>query len=85
MLSQGKYHIEAYLGGYPKSLQHAGSVTKGYKGFKLKEGRFKLDVMNKFFLVRVMRLWNTFLREAVDVPSLEVFKAMLDKALGSLV
>lgn len=41
--------------------------------------------MNKFFLERVMRLWNTFLREAVDVPSLEVFKTMLDKALGNLV
>lgn len=66
-------------------MLHLGSLTKGYKRVKLKESRVNLDVMEKFFLVRVMRLWNRFLREAVDVPSLEVFKAMLDKALGDLV
>ena len=29
--------------------------------------------------------WNRLPREAVDVPSLEAFKARLDVALGSLV
>jgi len=33
----------------------------------------------------VVRCWNRLLREAVDVPSLEVFMARLDGALGSLV
>lgn len=42
-----------------------GFMMKEYKGFKLKEMRFKFNVINKFFLVRVMRVWNTFLREAV--------------------
>ena len=32
-----------------------------------------------------MRCWNRLPREVVDVPSLEVFKARLDGALGSLV
>ena len=51
----------------------------------LKEGRFRLDIRGKFFSMRVVRGWNRLLREAVDVPSLEAFKAMLDGALGSLV
>jgi len=33
----------------------------------------------------VLRSWNRLLREAMDSPSLEVFKAGLDGALGSLI
>ena len=47
---------------------------RGY-GFKLKEGRFKLDIRKKFFTVRVVRRWNRLLREAVDAPPLEVFRS----------
>jgi len=54
-------------------------------GFKLKEGRFRLDIRKKFFTMRVMKHWNRLPREAVDAPSLEVFKARLDGALSSLV
>ncbi|KFU94905.1 hypothetical protein M959_03945, partial [Chaetura pelagica] len=54
-------------------------------GFKLKEARFKLDIRNKFFTMRVVRHWNRLPREVVDVPFLEVFKARLDEALCSLV
>jgi len=32
-----------------------------------------------------MRYWNRLPRGAVDAPSLEVFKARLDGALGSLI
>jgi len=35
--------------------------------------------------MRVLRLWNRLPREAVDAPSLEVFKSRLDGALGKLV
>ncbi|KAJ7418273.1 rna-directed dna polymerase from mobile element jockey-like [Willisornis vidua] len=38
-----------------------------------------------FFTVRVVRHWNRLPREAVDAPSLKVFKARLDRALSSLV
>ncbi|KFQ94182.1 hypothetical protein Y956_04512, partial [Nipponia nippon] len=54
-------------------------------GFKLKEGRFSLDIRKKFFTMRVVRHWKRFPREAVDAPSLEVFKARLDGALSNLV
>jgi len=43
-------------------------------GFKLKEGRFRLGIINKFFAVSVVRHWNRLPREAVDAPSLEVSK-----------
>ena len=35
--------------------------------------------------MRVVRCWKRLPTEAVDAPSLEVFKARLDGALGSLV
>ena len=41
--------------------------------------------MEKLFIQRVVRQWNRLPREAVDAPSLEVFKARLDGALGNLV
>ena len=49
------------------------------------EGRFRPDVGKKFFTVRVVRHWNRLPREAVDAPSLAVFKARLDGALSNLV
>ncbi|KFR17689.1 hypothetical protein N306_00642, partial [Opisthocomus hoazin] len=54
-------------------------------GCKLKEGRFKLDIRKKFFTMRVVKHWNRLPREAVDAPSLEVFKARLDGSLSKLV
>jgi len=54
-------------------------------GFKLKEGRFRLVVRKNFFTMRVVRHWHRLPREAVDVPSLQVFQARLDGALSNLV
>ncbi|GAB0190791.1 triadin [Grus japonensis] len=76
-------------GAYKKARE--GLFTRAYSdrtrtnGFRLKEGRFRLDIGKKFFTMRVVRHWNRLPREAVDDPSLEVFKARLDGALGNLV
>jgi len=58
--------------------------TRG-NSFKLKEGRFRLDIRKKLFTMRVVEHWHRLPREAVAAPSLEVFKARLDGALSNLV
>ena len=47
--------------------------TRGY-GFKLKGGRFRLDMRKIFFTMRAVKHWNRLLRDVVDAPSLETFK-----------
>ena len=54
-------------------------------GFRLEEGRFRLDIRKKFYTVRVVRHWDRLPTGVVDAPSLEAFKARLDGALRNLV
>jgi len=58
--------------------------TRG-NGFKLKEGRLRLDVRRKFFTMTVGRCWNRLPREVVEASSMEGVKARWDGALGGLV
>ena len=54
-------------------------------GFKLEEGRFRLDIKKKLLSVRVMRHWHRLPSEAVNAPSLKAFKDRMDGAVSNLV
>ena len=58
--------------------------TRG-NGFKMGQGRFRLDIRRKFFTQSVVTHWNRLPKEVMDTPSLDALKARLDVALGSLV
>ncbi|KFP42608.1 hypothetical protein N324_08110, partial [Chlamydotis macqueenii] len=79
------YRKEAYKKDQEGLLTRACSVRTRGNGFKLEEGRFRLDIRKKFFTVMVVRHGNWLPREDVDASSLEVFKARLDAALSNLV
>lgn len=50
----------------------------------MEKSRFRLDIRKKVLTVRMVGYWNIFSKEAVDVSSLEKFKARLDLAFNNL-
>ena len=52
-------------------------------GFKLREGRFRLEIRKQCFTMGVVKHWKGLPREVVDALSLETFKAGLDWALSN--
>ena len=58
--------------------------TRG-NGFKLRQGRFRLDIMRKFYTQRMVMHQNRLPKEVVDSPCLETFKTHLDGYLCNVV
>ena len=76
---KGKCKILHLVWGNPKQC----SDRMRRRSFKLSEGKFRLDIRKKCLTHRAVRRWHCC-SESCGVPSLEVLKAGLDGALGSL-
>jgi len=69
-----QYLKGAYKKDWDRLFNRAGSERTRGNGFKLKEGRFRLDSRKKFFTMRVVKHWHRLPRKIGDAPSLETFK-----------
>ncbi|KFQ25950.1 hypothetical protein N332_05226, partial [Mesitornis unicolor] len=85
LIATFQYLEGAYKKAGEELFSRAYSNRTRSNGFKLKKGRFRLDIRKKFSTMRVVDHWNRLLREVVEASSLEIFKVRLDGALSNLI
>jgi len=85
LIAAFQYSKGAYRKDGENRFSRACCNTTRNNGFKLREGRFRLDIRKKFFTMRVVKHWNRLPREVVEAPSLETLMVRLDGALSNLV
>ncbi|KFM08939.1 hypothetical protein AS27_14732, partial [Aptenodytes forsteri] len=85
LIAASQYLKGAYKKDGGKLLSRACCDRTRGNGFKLKGGRYRLDIRKKFFALRVVKHWHRLPREVVDAPCLETFKVRLAGALRNLI
>ncbi|KFP21635.1 hypothetical protein Z169_03134, partial [Egretta garzetta] len=85
LIAAFQYLKGAYRKDGERLFSRASCVRTRGNGFKLEQGRFRLEVRKKFFTMRVVKHWNRLPREVVEAPSLGTFKTRLDGALSNLI
>ena len=69
----GKYKVQS-----PTLELKKDTITRGHS-LKLAKARPRLNLRGNYFSNRVVNLWNSLPGEVVTAPSVDAFKARLDK------
>jgi len=86
----GRRYLRFFVFCHQKQSRMSPGVINGLlhsrsNGFKLRKHRFRLDIRKKYFTIKVVKNWNRLPRKVVEAPSLETFKARVDRALSNLI